>query len=121
MINHRTADGDIKALCEMSDNHLENTVNVLLNTAEVCKRVVESGVNKETITEIIHGVSRKQQVAQAREKIKAIYQRLPPYIMEASIRGIDFGERLREVFSREKKAEVFTLPLDFRIENLLEE
>ena len=120
MHKHVTKEGREISLCEMENSHLTNYINMVLNTAEVCKNVINSGPGTETITELLHGVSRKQQIHSAKAKIKEIYQLLPHYIMEASIRGIDFGARLREVFEREKKSVKINLPLDFRIEFLLE-
>jgi hypothetical protein len=121
MNTHLTADGRKLTLCEMSDTHLQNVINLTLNNAEALKNMVKSGEGAESITEILHGVSRKQQIALAKQKLREIYERLPHYIMEASMRGMDFSLRLRETFEREKGPARIELPLSFRIESLIEE
>lgn len=119
MLMHLTQDNGEVALCSLDDNHLTNIVNKLLNNAELCKNVMQSGSGQETVAEVLHGVSRKQQINKAKQKLKEIYSKLPAYIMEASIRGIHFDERLREVFDRKQEKQLIALAIDFNIDNLI--
>jgi hypothetical protein len=119
MNQHTQANGVQIPIGQMTDVHLKNTIGVLIRTAELCAKVVVCAHKPETVNEIIHGVSRKQQINSAKSKLKELYNRLPPYIMEASIRGMDFGKELREAFDREEKPLKIDLPIDFRIEDLL--
>jgi hypothetical protein len=105
----------------MSDGHLKNHINLLLNNAEACKRLIQLGSGEETVTEMIYGISRKQQVNQAKLKIKLIYSKAPAYIMEGVIRGMDYSERLREVFDRNKEQVSLNLPLLINIDMLISE
>lgn len=118
---HVTIEGKEMMICEMSDGHLKNHINLLLNNAEACKRLIQLGSGEETVTEMIYGISRKQQVNQAKLKIKLIYSKAPAYIMEGVIRGMDYSERLREVFDRNKEQVSLNLPLLINIDMLISE
>lgn len=119
MKKHTTEDGRSIFVSEMPDQHLKNTVNVLINNAQAMKALIKGGAGPETITEIIHGVSRKQQIGVAREKVKSIYVNLAPYIMECMIRGIDFSKELADAFERDKSAINNALPLSLEIDRLI--
>lgn len=120
MKKHLTADGESKFIAEMTDSHLKNTVTLLLNNAQACKALINSGSGSESVLEIIHGVSRKQQIGVAKQKIQSIYVNIAPYIMECMIRGFDYSKELSDAFDRNQKSETKILPLSLEIDKLID-
>ena len=108
-------------IAEMTDDHLKNTINAMLNNAKVLGEFLKQDIDKVSIMDIVHGVNRKQLRANAEKKIKAIYGKLSPYIMEAVFRGMDFGQELRIAFDRQETGPVKPLlPMTLSIEDLFE-
>ena len=102
---HTTSDGDSMLVCQMTDRHLTNMVKLL------CKQMVEARALLEGGSlpcDPLLGILAPQFNAKAvREKaesaIKLIHETLPPYVLEASLRGIDLGHLLQAAYGRREQ------------------
>lgn len=109
---HKTFEGDEMYIAEMDDSHLKNTIDLhILNFKKAAK-----ALNKKD-TNTINGILYKN-VGMTAEKAKwhinDISEKLPAYIMEAVIRGIDYSKQLQEIFGRSAQLyEEGVLLLDF--------
>ena len=116
---HTTSEGDSMLVCQMTDRHLTNTIRLL------CKRMVEARalldraralLDSNSLTcDPLLGILAPQFHAKAvREKtesaIKLIHETLPPYVLEAALRGIDLGYLLQAAYGRREQLPNLQVP-----------
>ena len=99
---HTTSDGDAMLVCQMTDSHLTNMVKLLCKQTVEARALLDGG---SLSCDPLLGILAPQFNAKAvREKaesaIRLIHETLPPYVLEASLRGIDLGYLLQAAYGR---------------------
>lgn len=100
---HTTKEGERMLICEMSNEHLQRTIMMFLNKLS---EVVDAAKANSEIDEFNRVLLDRPNITmeKAANATKDMANILAPYVMEATLRGIEKGvvPRMREVFGREK-------------------
>ena len=108
-MKHKTKDGDSMFISEMSEQHLNHTISMHLRNIEENYQLL-TWDKKVTINSLLY--ERDIDFDEVKRRVKQIDTILPFYIMEASIRWIDFSEQLQKVYWRTDKLVTNNLLLD---------
>lgn len=106
---HQTADGRSLLICQMDDSHLMNTISMYCRNIKNARLVIEQGnVKLPTVAKVLTGnkFDRERQVANAESTIRSSHNKLQPYVMEASLRGLNISELLQDAYGRKTDAGV---------------
>ncbi len=97
---HITADGTEMLICHMENSHLVNTIRMHCRKIQEARAALEQNPSGFAIYEALgvnpSGMSR----AQAQSIIRDRHKKLPPYVMEATIRGLGVQRFLAEAYGR---------------------
>ena len=100
---HTTINGESMLICEMSNNHLINTINLYLRKLEAVLKIANQSENISEYQKVLYN---RQVVDQgmAADATKEVADKLEPYVMEAVLRNIDgeFREFMQIVFDRKE-------------------
>ncbi len=102
---HVTRDGNRIPIALMTDDHLYNTIMYLLRQLEEAKDVINGKKLLENIDDFTRSISLEERYYDEdyyKERAKEITEMLANYILEATIRGMDFREQLQKAFGRDK-------------------
>lgn len=103
---HETRDGQEMMICQMSDEHLLNTIRVYCTKIEQCVKVINGIQNIEggkLIAVLNPKYSQENMIEQATYTIKKLDKNIQPYIMEAALRGINVTELIQKAYQRKAK------------------
>jgi hypothetical protein len=100
---HKTKESDIMLICEMEDSHLANTIRYFGRKLESMRRLADNG----KISEYEKRLYNRQSISQTdlADITKEVANRLAPYALEASLRGLPITEDIRRIFMRTQKVE----------------
>lgn len=114
-MEHKTKNWEILLIAEMEDEHLKNTIDLIIKNIENYFNMLK---NKEEldINNIIYW-RRNFTKAELKNFIKNSSERLVFYIFEAQIRWYDYSEKLQKVFWRNGKIEQNYISLPQNKEN----
>lgn len=100
---HTTADGTTLLICQMEDSHLVNTISLHCRKIKNARLVIEQGsVELPTIAKVLTGnkFDYERQIVNAEATIKSSHSKLQPYVVEASLRGLNISELLQDTYGR---------------------
>lgn len=102
---HTTNEGDSMLVCQMTDSHLTNMIRLLCKQMVEARQLLDGG---SLSSDPLLGILAPQFNAKAiREKaegaIRLIHETLPPYVLEASLRGIVLGSLLQAAYGRREQ------------------
>ena len=106
-LTHTTKEGQTLMIAEMDNNHLKNTVTMILKGVEMAKEVLK-GKELDPFKKALYS-SRTPAMSktQAKKIIATAPENVSPYILECVIRGIDFSVEIRKTFDRTYEKEKF--------------
>lgn len=110
---HKAANGQLTYIAEMDDEHLTNTILLLLNNFKIATAALSAGDDSNLNSVLFE--RRTLSKDKAKRLIKNMYESLPAYVMEANIRGMDVREDLQNAFGRDRKlgdVPMFLLPAE---------
>ena len=98
---HTTEDGEKILICHMEDSHLFNTIRMHTRKIREARAVLEQSTAGSSIYEALGvnpvGMSR----ADAQRQIRNRHSLLPPYVMEATLRGLAIRGLLASAYGRD--------------------
>jgi hypothetical protein len=97
---HETKDGKVMMICEMRTDHLKNTVNMHLDKLKAAKEALDNNPNVSNFEKKLYGFDQKRNQETAEKIIEKTMAKLPAYLMECMVRGIDYGPQLRAILKR---------------------
>jgi hypothetical protein len=103
---HTTKDGERIMICMMEDRHLINTIKLYLRKIrEEVAKINGAPLVSDPILLAVHPVDTAAIKRQAQSRVKALSEALPPYIAEATLRGLTdlFVEDLQSTYGRSSK------------------
>lgn len=107
---HVTREGNELLIAEMSNEHLVNFVNMLLNRASAVKNQSMT-IPQNNYTRKLYGL-REVSEEQAAMEVREIIRKLYPYLAELYLRGIDTTrELLAKVLEREQVVQFQLQPI----------
>lgn len=109
---HTTSEGDAMLVCQMTDRHLTNMIRLLCKQMVDAKQLLDGG---SLSSDLLLGILAPQFNAKAvREKaesaIRLIHETLPPYVVEAALRGIVLGPLLQAAYGRREQLPNLQVP-----------
>lgn len=114
---HRTKEGSEMLICQMTDRHLVNFINLMCRQITAAREVSE-GMRPAIsfVSAVMMDLDDASLMDQARITIQQATRRLYPYLAEAFLRGIggDLLEIVRKAFGR-STAETQTAALPVRL------
>lgn len=101
-VRHRTKDGKVMFISQMSDSHLESTIMMFLNSIREYKnKLIAEDIKTSPMQSVLYDVDPKRVQKQAKHGIKVATDKLYPYLAEACLRGMDFSKELQDVYERD--------------------
>lgn len=99
---HMTAAGDQMYIAEMDNDHLKNTINSIFRNLDIAKKALNQD-SSSSVSSVLYK-SRTMTKDKAKFLIESMVdQQLPHYLMEASLRGMEFSKELKEFFDRDSQ------------------
>lgn len=115
---HYTRGGETMFISQMEDEHLRNTIEIFLREIEKCIGLLDFKVGLSRFKSALYKVDSEEIADRAEERLQKVVNKSYPYLSEALLRGMDFKDRLQEVFQRKGAEEKFLVEAD---EMLLED
>lgn len=99
---HTTREGDSMLVCQMTNSHLTNTIKMLCKQMKEARQLLDySSISCDPLLGILAPQFNAKAVREKAEgAIRLIHETLPPYVVEAALRGIDCGHLLQEAYGR---------------------
>ncbi len=102
---HRTSDGRTILIAAMSDDHLVNTIRMYLRALSELRGIINGNAIIETCDEFtatILGIDEQEIIEDYKEAAVELTEKIMPYLLEATLRGIDLREDFQKAFGRTK-------------------
>lgn len=91
-------------ISQMDDNHLTNTIQMLLkHIKEANAMITSTSIMVANIDFLIAGIDQEEVKRKAKEILIKAHDRIGRYMIEASIRGMDFSKDFQDAFGRKAK------------------
>ena len=102
---HTTSNGDSMLVCQMTDLHLINMIRLLCKQMAEAKKLLDGGpLSSDPLLGILAPQFNAKAVREKAEAaIRLIHETLPPYVLEASLRGIILGHLLQAAYGRSEQ------------------
>ena len=102
---HRTSDGGSMLVCQMSDIHLINMIRLLCKQMVEARALLDGGsISSDPLLRILAPQFNARAVREKAEAaIRLVHETLPPYVLEASLRGIILGHLLQAAYGRSEQ------------------
>ena len=114
MTKHRTADGRVLFISQMTDEHLKATLEMHRNNANNYRNIAtKTDYTFESSALYTH--NNKDLAKSAKIKYKALYEALGHYVLEAVIRGIDIKELVQEIANRKERDQTLDVIDQFQL------
>ena len=99
---HQSSDGRVSLICQMSDDHLKNTLATLIRHAVMSSPQNNYDVDFDPLTRSMIQHKQEEYNERTRSKFLFMLKCIEPYLLEATIRGIviDFIPVIQALFSR---------------------
>ena len=109
---HTTSDGDSMLVCQMNDTHLTNMIRLLCKQMVEAKALLDGGsLSGDPLLGILAPQFNAKAVREKAEAaIRLIHETLPPYVLEASLRGIVLGTLLQAAYGRREQLPNLQVP-----------
>jgi hypothetical protein len=108
MTTHTTKEGETLLIAQMEDSHLLATINLFCKNFEAARLVLKGNSQPfagESVLNALNPEFSKDRVLDAaRSAIRAYSSKLPDYICEAAIRGLDIAAPLQSAYGRKAKS-----------------
>ena len=120
---HTTSDGDSMLICQMNDTHLQNMIRMLCKQMLEARALLDGGsISSDPLLGILAPQFNARAVREKAEAaIRLIHETLPPYVVEASLRGIDLGHLLQAAYGRREQLPNLQVPKPITIDRLKED
>lgn len=106
---HKTSDGRTMFISEMEDSHLLNTINYILREIDSIKKAYLLKQDPNLVFyKLLSTRSRCLSEEALGERLSYRIEALYPYVLEASLRGLNISSNLQETFKRTSKEEGFS-------------
>lgn len=92
-------------IAEMENDHLLKTIDSYCRKLKVCREVLESPNTFQgdvMIAALSPGYSAEACRERAQEMITSLHEGIQPYILEATIRGLNISEIVQEAYGRKE-------------------
>ena len=103
---HITKDWTRMLISQMENNHLENTIKLLIKNIKNAYEVLNNWSPFKWVEAISMNIDSDNIKYRAKEYIKNNMEKLPYYIFEAQIRWMDFSELLQDLVWRKNKMDI---------------
>ena len=109
---HTTSDGDSMLVCQMTDSHLTNMIKLLCKQMVEARALLDGGsISSDPLLGILAPQFNARAVREKAEAaIRLVHETLPPYVLEASLRGIDLGHLLQAAYGRREQLSSLQVP-----------
>jgi hypothetical protein len=98
---HTTQNGDTLLICCMEDTHLINTIRSLCLKMQAAVEMLTSTTLDDPLISIFQPqYSKAAMQEKARDSLEFLHQRLQPYVMEATLRGLEVASMLQSAYGR---------------------
>lgn len=99
---HTTAEGKTMLICQMSDPHLLNTIKLIMRNTLALHAAAENSNNQTAYERRLYDQPTLSPEMLA-DKIKGVADLIAPYVLEASLRGLEVSDLLQAMFKREEQ------------------
>jgi len=106
---HKTKEGERLFISQMTDEHLLATINMYLTKIAGYKDALASKISISPFKAALYEVNVEQFAETAKARISSTANGLYPYLAEAMLRKMDFSDKLREVFERDRQEGFFAI------------
>ncbi|MDA0672653.1 MAG: hypothetical protein O3C67_02970 [Cyanobacteria bacterium] len=98
---HTTQNGDTLLICCMEDSHLINTIRSLCLKVQAAVEMLTSTTPDDPLISIFQPqYSKAAMQEKAKDSLEFLHQRLQPYVMEATLRGLEVASMLQSAYGR---------------------
>ena len=98
---HKTKNWQTMLIAQMDNDHLVNTINLIIKQIKDWQEILESWFSKSNLDAILSWYTSPKLKEKAEDVIKRNLKNLPYYIFEATIRWISYTNELQWLFARE--------------------
>lgn len=91
---HRTKDGNVMLIAEMTDSHLKNTIKLFIRKMMEVRHACATQPELGPMERAMYGISEADPTEGGR-LLRVITQKLYPYLAELFLRGIDEDSEIR--------------------------
>ncbi|BAQ65570.1 hypothetical protein [Geminocystis sp. NIES-3709] len=98
---HKMKDGNSILICQMDDNHLINFIKLLCRKINQSTQILEnSNFKGSVIFQALNPTLSKGIKEKAEAQIRYATSTISPYVLEATLRGLNITELLQSAFQR---------------------
>jgi len=102
---HKTSNGRIISIPAMTDEHLFNTIKLLLREINELRQIINEEAKikaPDRFTEKLYNVYDEETMKEYEETAKELTRNIMPYLLEGTLRGMDLRNEFQNAFGRNK-------------------